>query len=77
MNGFILTNKNGDELFSEVKYNTNLDEQEFVDKEMSRSQVAVNSTGPTPGEEYILETDYDHSQALESLQTLDVDNPKI
>ena len=46
-------------------------------RKMSRSQVPDNSTGLTPGEEDIPETGRQHSQALESLLTLDVDIPTI
>ena len=77
VDGFKFTNANGDELFSEVGYNTNLAEQKLVDEEMSGSQLPDNSTGLTPGEEGIPETGHHHSQALESLLTLDVDIPTI
>ena len=77
VDGFKLTNANGDETFSEVEYNTNLAEQKLVDEEMLRCQVPDNSTVITPGEEDITETGHKNSQAFESLLTLDIDIPKI
>ena len=77
MDGFKLTNANGDELFAEVEYSTNLAEQELIDEEISRFQVPDHSMGLTHGEEDIPETCHRYSQALESLLTLNVDVPTI